>query len=215
MTEKFSPDQNPHLAETDRLEAFSDGVFAVGITLLVLEIHRPAETAGTLAQQLLQGWPSYLSYMLAFLYVGIIWINHHNLFLNIRKADLGLNACNLAGLSITILLPFPTGVMADAFRWGTFDDQRAAVVLYALVAGSMSAAWLPIFVYLFRHPELLKPGPVADASAAQMMRPLVGILSYVIAALLGWFVHPLCAIGMFIFMVFYHAWTCQGVRPKQ
>lgn len=214
MTQHPLPDKESRLAETNRVEAFSDGVFAIIVTLLVLEIHRPEIVPGKLAEELLAAWPAYLSYALAFLYVGIIWLNHHALFKYIHKVDLPLNCINLGGLGMTSLIPFPTGVMADAFRSGNFDDQRAAVVLYALVAGLMSAAWLPIFPYLNRHPYLMGPNAKPGIMAAQMIRPVVGILSYGAAALLGWFVHPLLAIGFFVFMVGYHACTSQGINPR-
>lgn len=213
MSQPSSPDHELRLTETTRTEAFSDGVFAIVITLLVLEIHRPPAVPGKLAEELLQAWPSYLSYALAFLYVGIIWLNHHGVFRYIRKTNLTLNWINLGGLGMTVLLPFPTGVMADAFRTGNLADQKAAVVLYALVAGLMSAAWLPVFPYLARHRELLKPDVPAETIAAQVSRPIVGVASYALAALAGWFIHPLCAIAFFVFMVVYHALTSQGVRP--
>ncbi|MBI3418897.1 MAG: DUF1211 domain-containing protein [Proteobacteria bacterium] len=209
-----SPDKEPLLSETSRVEAFSDGVFAIIITLLVLEIHRPSIIPGKLAVELLEAWPSYLSYALAFLYVGIIWLNHHALFKQIHKVDLPLNCINLGGLGMTSLIPFPTGVMADAFRSGTLDDQRAAVVLYALIAGLMSAAWLPIFPYLNRHRYLISPKTKPDIMAAQLVRPVMGVLSYGVAALAGWFGHPLLAIGLFVFMVGYHAFTSQGINPR-
>ena len=211
MSQETAPEKELRLAETTRVEAFSDGVFAIVITLLVLEIHRPPAVPGKLAEELLQAWPAYLSYALAFLYVGIIWLNHHGVFRYIRKSNLALSWINLGGLSMTVLLPFPTGVMADAFRTGDLADQKAAVVLFALVAGLMSAAWLPVFPYLARHPELVKPDMKLEAIAAQVSRPIVGVLAYALAALTGWFIHPLCAIAFFVFMVAYHAWTSQGI----
>ncbi|HXI84686.1 MAG TPA: TMEM175 family protein [Verrucomicrobiae bacterium] len=213
MSQPATTDHEPRLAEPSRVEIFSDGVFAIIITLLVLEIHRPPAVPGKLAEELLRAWPAYLSYALAFFYVGIIWLNHHGVFQYIRKVNLTLNCMNLGGLGLVALIPFPTGVMADAFRSGNLADQKAAVVLYALVTGLMSAAWLPVFPYLRRHPELLQPGVGAEAIGAQVIRPIVGVVSYGLAALLGWFVHPLCAIALFVFMVAYHACTSQGVRP--
>jgi uncharacterized membrane protein len=215
MVNRPSSEENSSLADANRVEAFSDGVFAIVATILVLEIHRPAGASGELAQELLENWPAYLSYVLAFLYVGIIWLNHHNLFQLIGKVDLTLNCANLAGLGMTVLLPFPTGVMADAFRLGNFADERAAVTLYAVVAALMSLAWLPLFIYLGRHPELMKPHAKAETFAYEVSRPIVGILSYALAAVLGWFVHPLLAVALFVFMVLYHAWTCQGIRSRR
>ena len=213
MSQPSAPDRENRLAEPSRVEVFSDGVFAIIITLLVLEIHRPVAAPGKLAEEIFKAWPAYLSYALAFLYLGIIWLNHHGVFQYIRKVNMTVTCINLGGLGLAALIPFPTGVMADAFRSGNLADEKAAVVLYALVAGLMSAAWLPVFPYLGRHPELLKPDVKAETVAAQVSRPIVGVLSYALAALTGWFIHPLCAIAFFVFMVAYHAVTSQGVRP--
>src|SRR5271169_6526713 len=75
--------------ETARIEAFSDGVFAIAITLLILEIKVPGPAGGDLALQLLKQWPSYLAFVLSFFFIGIMWINHHRLFNHIKRADNG------------------------------------------------------------------------------------------------------------------------------
>ena len=96
-----------------RLEAFSDGVFAIAITLLVLNIHvPPPHPGGNLADELGAQWPSYAAYVVSFLTIGIIWINHHAMFRRVREVDHGVMTFNLILLLCVGALPFTTALMA-------------------------------------------------------------------------------------------------------
>jgi uncharacterized membrane protein len=121
---------------TGRLEAFSDGVLAIAITLLVLGIAiPPPDTA--LGAALLRLWPSYLAYVVSFLVIGAIWINHHAMFRHIVRVDGTLLVLNLLQLMVFAFLPFPTSVLAEAFLRGT--DEGIIVALYGgtLIVGSL------------------------------------------------------------------------------
>lgn len=124
------PENLPHATnETARVEAFSDGVFAIAITLLILEIKVPhAETAETLRSQLQHLWPSYLAYLASFATIGVMWLNHHRLFTLIKKCDDGLIAFNLLLLLGVTWIPFPTALLAEHLHSA---GQRVAGVVYA------------------------------------------------------------------------------------
>lgn len=211
---KNTSEDRPSLTESGRIIAFSDAVFAIIITLLVIEIHRPDAPPGGLGAALLEAWPSYAAFALAFVYVGVIWLNHHGLFRHVGYVDLKLNWINLGILGTSALIPFPTGVLAAAFESGDLADQRSAVVLYAIVAGLMSAAWLPIFPYLERHRERLASVTTEGFFGRQRSRPIIGIVAYGAAALLSWFIAPTFGIAIFVLMVAYHAWTSEGVTSR-
>jgi uncharacterized membrane protein len=124
-------EQIPAANETARIEAFSDGVFAIAITLLILEIQVPPQTPhGGLAGALMNLWPSYLAFLASFMTIGIMWLNHHRLFTLIIKNDDGLIAFNLLLLLGVTWLPFPTALLAEHLE-GPHADQKTAALVYA------------------------------------------------------------------------------------
>src|SRR5919206_3432067 len=209
------PRQRRRTVSSTRVEAFSDAVFAITITLLVLEIRRPEIGNGVLASSLLHQWPEFLAFAVSFVYIGVIWLNHHALLASIRRVDIGLNWINLGILGTAALVPFPTGVLASALSEGSRADQQVAVVLYGIVATLMSAAWIPVFSYLQRHPDLLVDPTEAQLFRAQRSRPWVGIISFGLAALVGYVLDPWIAIVLFVWMIAYHAATSEGCTPTE
>lgn len=116
-----------------RLEAFSDGVFAVIITLLVLDLRVPRiETVarGGLGAALLHEWPVFVAFLISFLQVGVVWANHHTMFHHIRRTDHLLLVFNLLLLLSTSLLPFTTALLSEYVR-GTPDQQQLAARIYS------------------------------------------------------------------------------------
>ena len=114
--------------KTNRLEAFSDGVFAVAITLLILEINVPE--GEHLWHELKEEWPSFASFFVSFWVIGIIWVNHHGLLDHLKRADRGVLYLNLLVLMTVVFIPFSTALMADHLKSGA-DEEVAAFVYTA------------------------------------------------------------------------------------
>jgi uncharacterized membrane protein len=131
---------------TNRLEAFSDGVFAVAITLLVLDLK--ISSNGGLAAALAKEWPHYATYVVSFLTIGIIWMNHHAQFNRIARADRTLMVLNLILLMFVTLIPFPTGLLADRLHSGS--DGQVAAAVYAATLLAMSIAFFSTYLWAAR-----------------------------------------------------------------
>jgi len=189
------------LSESSRVEAFSDGVFSIAITLLVLELAVPA-IRGEFRADLANEWVTYVAYLAAFATIGVLWMGHHTVFTLVSGIDAGLLWRNLVLLLTVSIVPFPTAVIASSWRVGTADDQAAAVVAYALVGMASGVAWLLLFRYLRKHVNLLDPN--ADPGFFRLSEPAVTLVGYGAAALIGWFLSPAVALGIFlVFPVLY------------
>jgi uncharacterized membrane protein len=131
--------------DTDRTEAFSDGVFAIAITLLVLELKPPNTDHQSLWHGLVHEWPQFAAYLTSFFIIGIMWVNHHSMFRAIVRGDRVLLFLNLLLLLWTSLLPFPTRLVADHLRAGGHDAAVAEAVYSAnltLAAIAFSLIWM-------------------------------------------------------------------------
>jgi uncharacterized membrane protein len=152
---------------SDRLESFSDAIFAIAITLLVLDIG-PPKGSGTLWDAMLRQWPSFVAYALSFLLIGVVWVNHHAVFHLIARVDLGLLWLNLLLLFDVAFMPYPTVLLANALI--SNRGQSTATVCYGatLVVGGVlfNATWL----HASRHGRLLHADVAPDTVRAMGRR---------------------------------------------
>ena len=133
--------------KTSRLEAFSDGVFAVAITLLVIEINVPG--GENLWHQLKEEWPSFASFFVSFWVIGIIWVNHHGLLDHLKRTDRPVLYLNLLVLMTVVFIPFSTALMADHLKSGA--DEKVAALVYALAFLAMGIAFNLFWTYIVKH----------------------------------------------------------------
>jgi uncharacterized membrane protein len=148
--------------ETGRLEAFSDGVFSVAITLLVLGLTVPALTdrerlAHGLTAALLSQWPSYLTYVLSFLTILIMWVNHHALFRVVRRTDQSFLILNGLLLLVVTTFPFATAMLAMYLPQPVLADRRAAMVVYSGLSLVLGLLFNLMWAYAARGGRLLDP----------------------------------------------------------
>jgi uncharacterized membrane protein len=129
---------------TERIQFFSDAVFAIAMTLLVLEIRLPESADDDLTAALLALWPSFFAYLLSFGIIGLNWVTHHRKFRVITRFDNRLITINLLFLLVVAFVPFPTSVMAE------YGDQTSAIVLYAATVAALSLLQLWIWVHAYR-----------------------------------------------------------------
>ena len=190
---------------TSRMEAFSDGVIAIAITLLVLEV--AVRPPGSPLEQFLRGWPSYLAYVVSFVTIGAAWIGHHALTERLERADPVLLRLNLLFLLLIGFLPFPTRMVADSLSEGT-GAERVAVTVYGLTLLAIRLAFFAMDVYT-RREHLVAPG-LGDADMQEARRKFrVAVIAYGLGIVVGLLV-PVVAIafyfGIALFLVLpFHA----------
>jgi uncharacterized membrane protein len=166
-----------------RLEAFSDGVFAVAITLLALNLVVPGGPG--LLSQLTEKWPAFAGYLVSFLTIGIIWVNHHALVRQIKSVDRTLLFVNQLLLLFVVLIPFGTATAADYLPHNS-PDAKLAMVLYSGIFLGMSAGFSAIFEWTLHGDNVYHPLPPEQHWTARR-RFAGGALVYVIAMVVAVF----------------------------
>ncbi|GIG89890.1 TMEM175 family protein [Plantactinospora endophytica] len=186
--------------DTTRLVAFSDAVFAIAVTLLVLEIHPPNDFRA-LFSSLGALWPSYMAYVITFLQIGQIWVNHHVMFDHIVSVDRFVLFTNTVLLMDVAFLPFAASVLSESFRVG--QGQRGAVLFYGLTLG-LAAILFNITWEYARHRRHLFRDDVDDAGARSVGRRFRLALFWIGAgAAIGGFVPVAGVVVIAAFIPFY------------
>lgn len=191
-------------ATTQRLEAFSDAVLAIAITLLVLEIAVPESRSDRLFDDLLDAWPSYVAFILSFVVIGIMWVSHHSMFERIARVDRGLLFVNLLLLLGIAFLPFPTALLASYAEEGGSNASVAAAV-YSATMVAIGLAFTAMWVYLDRHRDLLVEGLDPSLLRRSVKRSFVGPVVYGLSIGLA-FVSALACFVVYAGVAVYFAW---------
>jgi uncharacterized membrane protein len=187
---------------TTRLAAFSDGVFAIAITLLVLELDVPQHAGKGLAHELANQWPSYLAYAVSFLVIGIIWMNHHAVIDHLRQADRTLMALNLFLLFWIGLMPWPTRLVAEYMRDGG-DPERVAALVYAGTMTMMGVAFGLMWRYAAGDRRLLAVDLSDDEIRQRTRRFTIGTPIYGLSIVVALFSAPACLVIIAALAVYY------------
>jgi uncharacterized membrane protein len=182
-------------AETEfaRIVAFTDGVMAIAITLLVLNLELPDVPDSEITAELLNQWPAFLAYAISFVVIGRFWLSHHSFFGALKGFSRHLMAVNLLYLSLIVLIPFTTDVLDG------YGDVPAGPILYSLViAGASAVSW-----WMNRHviqEDLVRPEEVAtiarSASVAGLFPAAVFLLSVPFALFLPQWAPVFWAVGL-------------------
>ena len=165
---------------TGRIEAFSDGVFAIAITLLVLDIHVPPTEFDDLWHGIAQQWPAYLGFTTSFITIGGFWMAHHGLFRRLEYANHNVMRVNLLLLMAVSFLPFPTRLVAEAIH--TANAERTAVTFYGASLLVISLLYAALGQAVTSDRSLLRPeaSPVEVERVVRQVRPNIGFYVAVI-----------------------------------
>ncbi len=193
-----------------RLEAFSDGVLAVAITLLVLDLKVDTGSKESLAHLLAKGWPSFAAYVVSFFTIGVIWVNHHAIFSLAQRVDRVVIFDNLMLLLFVTTIPFTTSTLASYLRAG-IADSRLAVVLYGASMEGMAISYTLILWHLIKRGLLIRPVSAADGRRA-VRRFSLGTLTYPVVTLVG-LLSPVAALTLFAVLTAFYVAEQTPVLP--
>ncbi len=198
--------------DVTRVEAFSDGVFAIAITVLVLNIHIPTtEEVGSsgLASALLNQWPVYLAYLSSFITILIMWMGHHNLFRYIVRVDytfLILNGLFLLGVT---LVPVPTAILAR-FVQSSPSESALSTALYSGMFFYLATLFNVMWIYASSGSRLVEG---YELPRAIKLRYAVGPLLYLVSLGLA-FVSVRLSLAIYLILLLYYAWPTNYMRPE-
>ncbi len=186
--------------DSKRAEAFSDGVFAVAITLLVLEL-LPIGSGVLTAKVLLHAWPEYFAYVVSFLTIGIMWLNHHTILAHVSRVDRPLLVLNLLLLMGIVAVPFPTALVAEHLL---DEGGTAATVTYGIVMIAISAGFVGVWVYVVTRARSL--GAALPPSALRQSVPgfALGGVAYAAGTLIAAFWSPVAGLIIFGLLAVYY-----------
>lgn len=198
------------MTETARLETFADGVMAIAITLLALEIAVPEiGPEESLARALADQWPSYAAYVVSFLMIGVIWVNHHHLFGVIERSNHTFLMLNVLFLMTIAILPWPTALVAEYVQEG--GERTTAAIVYGLTMTSIAVMFNVVWRYASNGLRLL-PGDVDREELARINRSyLSGPIVYGVATLIA-FANPWASLAIFAALALY--WLLPGSGPR-
>ncbi|MDP9343662.1 MAG: TMEM175 family protein [Actinomycetota bacterium] len=197
-------------SDTSRLETFSDGVIAIAITLLVLDVHVPhARHGASFARELGRQWPSYAGYVVSFLTVGIMWINHHRMFKLIGRVNHTFLMLNVVFLMTIAAVPFTTALVAEHIR--DSDTRTLAAVLYGGLMVAVAIMFNLVWRYAARGRRLLDPA--ADATAIEQINRsyVLGPIAYGTATLLA-LVNPWISLALYASLAVFY--MLPGTSPR-
>ncbi|MEP6598484.1 MAG: TMEM175 family protein [Actinomycetota bacterium] len=169
---------------TSRLEAFSDGVFAIAITLLVLDLRVNEAHRHDLRQALwFDLWPSYAAYVVSFFVIGVIWVNHHTVLDTLVRVDKTLIVLNMCLLFTVVTIPFTTSLFAEYLQEG--DRAKIAAAIYSGLMLLHGVLWTTFWAYAVNHSHLLGPGIDRVKAKSSVRSFSLGVPAYSVAVLLS------------------------------